>query len=80
MARNNRNGVLALLGLGIFYAYRNRYKIQEWLGSQGINTPLDKSSVGSAISSGAAKVSGALQHGLKQDKDMMKGESPRKIG
>jgi hypothetical protein len=80
MARNNRNGVLALIGLGLFYAYRNRYKIQKFLSAQGIKTPLDKSSVGSVISSGAAKVTGALQHGLKQDKDMMKGEAPRKVG
>jgi uncharacterized membrane protein YebE (DUF533 family) len=72
MARNaNTTGFLALVGLGAYYLYRNRYRIQKFLESQGIKTPLDTSSVGSAISSGVSKISGQLQGGIHQaDKDL----------
>jgi hypothetical protein len=71
MARNtNTAGVLALVGLGAYYLYRNRYRIQQFLESQGVKTPVDTSSIGSAISSGVAKVSGQLKgevNGTKND-------------
>lgn len=71
MARNtNTAGVLALVGLGAFYIYRNRYRIQQFLESQGVKTPLDTTSIGSAISSGAAKLTGQFKgevNGTKND-------------
>lgn len=71
MARNtNTAGVLALVGLGAYYLYRNRYRIQQFLESQGMKTPVDTSSIGSAVSSGVAKVSGQLKgevNGTKND-------------
>jgi hypothetical protein len=71
MARNtNSAGILALVGLGAYYLYKNRYRIQQFMESQGIKTPVDTSSIGSAISSGAAKVTGQLKgevNGTKND-------------
>ncbi len=64
--RNNAAGFLALVGLGALYLYRNRYKIQQFLESRGVQTPVDRSSVGSAISSGIAKISGRVQHDVNQ--------------
>jgi hypothetical protein len=77
MARRNSTGVLALLVLGGVYLYRNRYKIQQFLESQGVKTPLDTSSAGSAISSGASKISGAVQNAMKGD---ALNRTDRKIG
>jgi hypothetical protein len=72
MARNaNTTGILALVGIGAYYLYKNRYRIQQWLESQGVKTPVDTSSIGSAISSGASKLTGQLQGAVKQtDKDL----------
>jgi hypothetical protein len=78
MARSNNNtaGILALVGLGAYYLYRNRYRIQQFFESQGIKTPVDTSTVGSAISSGVAKLRGQVQRGVNETSNNL----DRKVG
>jgi len=63
---NSRYGFLALLGLGGFYAYRNRFRIQQFLESKGINTHLDTSNLKNTFRSGFAKISGRVENNLDQ--------------
>jgi len=62
-------GVLGYIG------YRNRFRIQQFLESRGIKTPLLKGSVGEVVQSGLSKISGKTEH-------MGKGldESTRRVG
>lgn len=61
MNRYYRSGMFALVVLGGFYAWRNRFAIQRFLESNGIRTPLDTSTIGDSIKSGIAKVTGRVQ-------------------
>lgn len=58
---SNLSGVLALAALGAFYVWRNRFEIQRFLESRGIDTRLDRSSLRNMVRSGAAKISGRLE-------------------
>ena len=63
MTRYFRSGIFALMGLGVFYLWRNRSQVQQFLESKGINTPLDTSgTLTDTIRSGIAKVSGSVKH------------------
>ncbi len=62
MRRSFSSGFLALGVIGIFYAWKNRYEIQSFLERQGINTPLDTSSVASTFRSGLARVTGSVRN------------------
>jgi hypothetical protein len=65
------SGFLALLGVGVYYAWRNRFEIQRFLESNGINVPLSTRTVGDTIRSGIAKVRGSTEHRMKQmDRDV----------
>jgi hypothetical protein len=65
------SGFLALLGIGLYYAWRNRFEIQRFLESNGIDVPLSTRTVGDTIRSGVAKVRGSVEHGMKQtDRDI----------
>jgi hypothetical protein len=67
MNKYYRSGLFTLFLLGGFYAYRNRAKIQEFLESKGIKTPLDTSGkLTDTIRSGIAKLSGSTQHAANE--------------
>ena len=57
-----RVGILAGAG---YLLWTNRFRIQKFLEAQGIETPWMNGNIGEAISSGAAKVGGAIEHGVK---------------
>ena len=58
---NSRNGFFALLAIGGFVAWRNRYQIQRFLESQGVSLPINTSSISDAVQSTVAKVSGQTE-------------------
>jgi hypothetical protein len=60
--RKNSTGIWALLLVGGFFAYRNRFAIQEFLEANGIKVPLLKSDLGEALQSGVAKVAGKVDY------------------
>jgi hypothetical protein len=57
-------GMITLIGVAGYALYRNRFKIQELLAENGIETPWMKGDVSEAIQSGASKVKGAISHGV----------------
>jgi hypothetical protein len=67
--RNRNMGFLALLVVGGFYAWRNRFRIQRLLESRGIDVPLSTGSFGDTIRSGVAKVTGSAEHTGRQFED-----------
>jgi len=66
MRRSTGSGVFALLAIGSFVAWRNRFQIRQFLESRGFNLPLDTSNVRETLRSGVAKVSGTLQRGKNE--------------
>jgi hypothetical protein len=64
--RKNSTGVFALLVLGGFYLYRNRFAVQQYLESIGIRVPLFKGDLGERLQSGISKVSGKIDHVAKE--------------
>jgi hypothetical protein len=56
-------GLLAASGIAL---WTNRFRIQRFLESQGIDTPLMKGSVIDSIKSGASKLAGSAEHGVKE--------------
>lgn len=67
--RNENSGFpiirLSLLAVGGYLLWRNRFKIQQMLEANGISTPWMTGDVSEAIQSGAAKVSGVIEHGAR---------------
>ncbi len=61
MRRSNTMGMMALLLVGGFYLWRNRFRVQEFLQSYGIRLPLSTRTVGDTFRSGVAKVSGEIE-------------------
>lgn len=59
--RQNNRGFLALLVLGGIYLYRNRFRIQQFLERQGIQTPTDREGFADTVRSGVAKIRGRVQ-------------------
>lgn len=55
-------GAAAVLGAVGYGLYRYRFKIQEFLSENGIETPWMTGSVEETFKSGVSKVSGALKH------------------
>jgi len=55
-------GKLAVVAAGGYVLWRNRFKVQRLLEANGISTPWMNDTVGSAVKSGVAKVSGAIEH------------------
>src|ERR1700734_3950009 len=58
-------GKLGILAGAGYLLWTNRFKIQRFLEEQGIDTPWMTGNVGEAVASGAAKVGGAIEHGVK---------------
>lgn len=70
---NRRNGILSLVVLGGFYAWRNRYRIQQFLESRGIDIPIFGNRVTDRLMSVGAKTSGSVEHGMRSmDNDTRK--------
>ena len=63
--KNRNTGLFALLVVGGYYAWRNRFAITEFLESQGINIPLSTNSVSDTVQSGVAKIKGKVEHESK---------------
>lgn len=73
MRRNtNVTGLIALVGLGLYYAFRNRFQIQQFLESQGIKTNLDTSNLGNTVKSGIAKVRGRIKFNVKEGQEAVR--------
>ena len=53
-------GFMALLAVGGYFAWRNRFEIRRFLESQGVDLPLDTSNASEAIRSTGAKVLGKV--------------------
>jgi hypothetical protein len=69
--RNQRTGLFTLLLIGGFVAWRNRFRIQQFLESSGIRVPMDTSSVTNTLRSGVARLSGRTQHAADSaDRDL----------
>ena len=53
-----------ILSIGVlgYVGWRNRFRIQRYLESKGIKTPLMKGSFGETVQSGVAKLSGKAEH------------------
>jgi hypothetical protein len=56
---------LAMVGAGGYLLWRNRFKVQRLLESTGISTPWLHGDVAESVQSGAAKVVGSVEHGVK---------------
>ena len=71
MSKENRNSLaiskLAFFAVGGYLLWKNRFKIQELLESQGVKTPWMTDDVGEAVQSGAAKISGAAKRSFRDD-------------
>lgn len=71
MKNNRRNSIgiskLAFFAVGGYLLWKNRFKVQELLESQGVKTPWMNSNVGEAVQSGAAKLSGATKRSFQND-------------
>ena len=61
-----KTGLFALMAVGVFYAWRNRYRIQHFLESRGINLPIDASNLRNALKSGYSKVTGSVEQGREK--------------
>ncbi|MBC7692587.1 MAG: hypothetical protein H7222_12560 [Methylotenera sp.] len=66
---------LTLFAVAGFFAWRNRFEIQRFLGSYGIKTPLLDSTLSDTVRSGAAKITGSVEHEARK----MDNESRRAI-
>jgi hypothetical protein len=61
-------GIFSLFLVGGLYAWRNRFRIQQFLESRGIDLPFNIASTGSlsdTVRGGAAKVSGSIERGVR---------------
>ncbi len=71
VSNNNRSyiryGGYALIAFGGYMLWKNRFRIQQFIESKGVNTPLMNGSVSETIRSGVAKVSGSLSDTLNKD-------------
>jgi hypothetical protein len=66
---NMNLGRYALLAIGGYVLWRNRFRVQRLLEANGIETPWMKGSFGEAVQSGVAKVTGSIQHAAKPETD-----------
>ncbi len=62
MRRNMNIGSLVAVAAGGYLLWANRFRIQRFLESNGIDTPWLTGSAGDAISSGAAKLVGNIEN------------------
>lgn len=60
--RSSRGGLLSLFLVGGYFAWRNRFRIQQFLESRGIDVPLSTNNLGDTLRSGVAKLSGSLEN------------------
>ena len=69
--RRNNTAFVALGVLGLVYAWRNRFRIQNFLEARGIKTPtLNNDDLSDTVRSGIAKVTGKVEHGVREaDRD-----------
>ncbi len=70
--RRTSTGFLALLVVGGYFAWRNRFQIRRFLEAQGVDLPLNTENVGETIRSGAAKVLGQVDRSFSDIKDTEK--------
>lgn len=73
--RKSNSGLFALLVVGGFYLWRNRFEVQRFLAENGINLPLDTSNISNTIKSGTAKVVGNVQHAAHVTSDSLSSAS-----
>ena len=62
-------GGFAVVAVGSYVLWQNRFKIQRFLEANGVSTSWMKNSVGEAIQSGAAKITGNVEHAFKAVSD-----------
>ena len=62
-------GSFAVLAVGSYVLWQNRFKIQRFLEANGISTSWMTGSVAEAVQSGAAKISGNVEHAFKSVTD-----------
>jgi hypothetical protein len=70
MRNYNNVGVFTLFVLGGLYAWRNRFRIQQFVESRGISLPFNIASTGSltdTVRGGAAKVSGSIERSARSN-------------
>jgi hypothetical protein len=58
-------GKLAIVAAGGYLLWRNRFAVQRVLEANGISTPWMNSTLGEAVNSGAAKITGSVQNEVK---------------
>lgn len=63
--RKTNTGILTLAAIGGYYLWRNRFEVQRFLEARGIHLPLSTRSVGDTIHSGVTKVTGGMEHDIK---------------
>ena len=76
--RSSRSALLALIGLGGYLVWRNRFAIQRQLESLGIKTPILGSqnfNLGEAAKSAVSKVAGKFEHGANVAESSLQNES-----
>jgi hypothetical protein len=63
---------LLVLATGGYFAWRNRFKIQQFMEANGIPTPWMRENASEAVRSGVAKIKGRVEHGqnVAQDHDV----------
>ena len=60
-------GTLTLFAVGAYFLWENRFRIQKMLESSGIKTPWLTGNLEEGIRSGAAKVAGSVEHGMRNN-------------
>lgn len=56
-----RSGILALGAIGLFMLWRNRFQVQRFFSSYGVDLPLGDGSLSDNVRSGLARISGRVQ-------------------
>ena len=59
-------GTIAMVAAGSYLIWNNRFRIQQWLEANGVDTPWMTRSVGEAVRSGVAKAAGSAEHATKK--------------
>lgn len=67
--RRSNLGLFSLLLVGGYYAWRNRFRIQQFLESKGIDVPTSTRNLTDTMRSSFAKVSGRFQRTSDQISD-----------
>jgi hypothetical protein len=79
MNRTTSSGVVALLAIGGFVAWRYRFQLQRFFESRGVSLPLQTGNLSDTIRSGVAKVTGKIEHGRNQVDQSFEESSKRNV-